>query len=155
MPTPIAQATAYLEKLEADLRAAIEISEQKAEEAKLIAARQEGFRAAMEMLGRAISADNCELQSDKSGRRRQRRDIKLLILHELSFSGEAMTTTQIAKAIDYIPEKTETVLKRLEIGGKVRRDEKSGRWALVLTGKDQPNGHPAGAQEFSSTEIAA
>ena len=39
MPTPIAQVTAYLKKLEADRLAAIELSEQKAEEAKLIAAR--------------------------------------------------------------------------------------------------------------------
>src|SRR5215467_655710 len=109
----------------------------------------------MDILAGDIPVDNCELQLETSGRRRQRRDIKLLILHELSFSGETMTTTQIAKAIDYIPEKTETVLKRLEIGGKVRRDEQSGRWELVLTGKDQPNGHLAGAQEFSSTKIAA
>jgi len=154
MSTPIAQATAYLEKLEADRLAAIDLSEQKAEEAKLIAAQQKGFRAAMEFFASASPVDNREPQPE-SGRRRQRRDIKLLILHELSFSGEAMTTTQIAKAIDYIPEKTETVLKRLEIGGKVRRDEQSGRWELVLTGKDQPNGHLAGAQEFSSTKIAA
>jgi hypothetical protein len=61
MPTPIARATAYLEKLEADRRAAIEISEQKAEEAKLIAARQEGFRAAMEIFAGASPVDNREL----------------------------------------------------------------------------------------------
>ena len=108
----------------------------------------------MEILAGAISADNRELQPDKTDRRRQRRDIKLLIQRELSFSGEAMTSAQIAKAIGYIPALTETVLKRLEVGGKVRRDESS-RWALVLTGKDQPNGHLAGAQEFSSTKIAA
>ena len=155
MPTPIAQATAYLEKLEADRLAAIELSEQKAEEAKLIAVRQEGFRAAMDILAGNSPVDNCELEPEKPGRRRQRRDIKLLVLRELSFSGEPMTTTQIAKAIDYIPEKTETVLKRLEIGGKVRRDEKRGRWALVITDRDQPNGHPAGAQEFSSATAAA
>jgi len=155
MSTPIAQATAYLEKLEADRLAAIDLSEQKAEEAKLIAAQQKGFRAAMEFFAGDIPVDNCELQPEEPGRRRQRRDIKLLILHELSFSGEAMTTTQIAKAIEYIPEKTETVLKRLEIGGKVRRDEKIGRWALVLTGKDQPNGHLADVQEFASKKIAA
>ena len=43
MPNPVAEATAYIEKLEAARRAAIEISGRKAEEAKLIAARQEGF----------------------------------------------------------------------------------------------------------------
>lgn len=118
MPNPIAEATAYLEKLEADRRAATAISEQKAEEAKWIAARQEGFQAAMEILAGAIPVNGCELQSEKSGRRR-RRSIPQLILRELSFSGQAMTTTQIAKAIDYIPERTETALKRLENGGKL------------------------------------
>jgi hypothetical protein len=38
MPNPIEEATAYLQKLQTDRRAAIEISDQKAEEAKLIAA---------------------------------------------------------------------------------------------------------------------
>jgi hypothetical protein len=155
MPTPIARATAYLEKLEADRRAAIEISEQKAEEAKLIAARQEGFRAAMEIFAGASPVDNRELQPDKSGRRRPRRDIKLLILRELSFSGEAMTTAKMVKAIGYIPERTETVLKRLESGGKVRRDEKSGRWALVITDRDQPNGRAQGALDFWSAPADA
>ena len=152
MSTPIAQATAYLEKLEADRLAAIELSEQKAEEAKLIAAQQEGFRAAMEIFASASPVDNRELQPE-SGRRRARRDIKLLILRELSFSGEPMATTQIAKAIGYIPERTETVLKRLEIGGKLRRDQRSDRWALVIT--NQPSERDAGAHEFSSATAAA
>ena len=152
MSTPIAQATAYLEKLEADRLTAIELSEQKAEEAKLIAAQQEGFRAAMEIFASASPVDNRELQPE-SGRRRARRDIKLLILRELSFSGEPMATTQIAKAIGYIPERTETVLKRLEIGGKLRRDQRSGRWALVIT--DQLSERDAGAHEFSSATAAA
>jgi len=152
MSTPIAQATAYLEKLEADRLTAIELSEQKAEEAKLIAAQQEGFRAAMEIFARASPVDNRELQPE-SGRRRARRDIKLLILRELSFSGEPMATTQIAKAIGYIPERTETVLKRLEIGGKLRRDQRSGRWTLVIT--NQSSERDAGAHEFSSATAAA
>jgi hypothetical protein len=37
--------------LEADLQAALAMSEQKAEEAKLIKARHDGFQAAMAMLG--------------------------------------------------------------------------------------------------------
>lgn len=135
------EATAYLERLEADRQAAIAISEQKAEEAKLIRARQEGFQAAMEILtsatsikscASATSINTCELQSDKSGRRRPRRDISGLILSELSFSGQAMTAAQIAKAIDYLPERTETALKRLENGGKLMQDER-GRWAAVIT----------------------
>jgi hypothetical protein len=129
MVDAIAEASAYFDKLEAERLAAIAISEQKAEEAKLIGARQEGFRAAMELLTVATSANSCESQSDKSSRRRPRRDIVQLILHEISFSGKTMTSAQIAQAIDYIPERTETALKRLEIGGKVIRDE-HGRWMI-------------------------
>jgi hypothetical protein len=131
----IAEATVCLEKLEAERLAAIAISEQKAEEAKLIGARQEGFRAAMELLTGATSANSCELPSDKSSkssRRRPRRDIVQLILREISFSGEAMTSAQIARAIDYIPERTETALQRLETGGKVIQDEQ-GRWMIPTT----------------------
>ena len=47
----IGKAAAYLQELEDDRLAAIAVSEEKAEEAKLIKARQEGFRQAMEMLG--------------------------------------------------------------------------------------------------------
>ena len=55
MSTPIEKALAYLDTLEADRRMALALSEQKAEEARLIKARQEGFQAAMEMLGFTIS----------------------------------------------------------------------------------------------------
>jgi len=144
MPNPIPEATAYIQKLDADRRAAIEISQQKAEEAKLIAARQEGFRAAMEILAGAIPVNACESKPEKSGNRRQRRDICDLILRELSFSGQAMTTTQIAKAIDYIPERTEIALKRLENRRRLVRNE-NGRWAAVITTTVQPNGHEASA----------
>ena len=132
MTDPIAEASAYLDKLEAERLAAIAISEQKAEEAKLIGARQEGFRAAMSLLTGATSANSCKLQSDKSGRRRPRRDIVQLILREMSFNGKAMTSAQIAQAIAYIPERTETALKRLETGGEVIRDE-HGRWIIATT----------------------
>jgi|SRR6266849_7110414 hypothetical protein len=157
MTTPIAKATAYIDKLEADRRAAIAISEEKAEEAKLIGARQEGFQAAMEILAGAICVSSRELQSDKSdksGHRRARRDISQLILREMSFSGRAMTTTQIAKAIDYIPERTETALERLEMRGKLKRNE-DGRWAVVMTAMAEHNGPAAGARgEFSSATAA-
>jgi hypothetical protein len=132
MTDPVAEASAYLDKLEAERLAAIAISEQKAEEAKLIGARQEGFRAAMELLTGPTSANKCELQSDKSSRRRARRDIVQLILREMSFNGKAMTSGQIAQAIAYIPARTETALKRLETGGKVIRDE-HGRWTIAIT----------------------
>jgi hypothetical protein len=152
MPKPIANATAYLEKLEADRRAAMALSEQKAEEARLITARKEGFQAAMDILAGAISVDGCELQPVKAGRRKPRRDIPELILRELSFAGQAMTTTQIAKAIDYLPERTETVLKRLELGGKLMRNE-SGRWIVAITAIGEPNGHAAGAHRKSLSDF--
>jgi hypothetical protein len=43
MSTPAEKAAAYLSRLEADRSAAIAVSEAKAEEAKLIKARQEGL----------------------------------------------------------------------------------------------------------------
>jgi hypothetical protein len=52
------RARAYLDTLEADRQAALTLSEQKAEEAKLIKARQEGFRAAKllpAMLGQILT----------------------------------------------------------------------------------------------------
>src|SRR5438874_11867934 len=103
MSTPIEKALTYLDTLEADRRTALALSEQKAEEARLIKARQEGFKAAIEMLGSAISAGDAapdpKSHPREPGRRRIRRDIRQLILRELSFSGEAMTATQLAKAI--------------------------------------------------------
>ena len=150
MASPIAQATAYLDKLEADWQAAIAISEQKAEEANLIRARQEGFRAALEIFTNARSTNSCELPSDKSGNRRPRRDIIQLILRELSFSGQPMTTAQIAKAIDYISERTETALKRLETSGRVIRNEQ-GRWTTAITTVSDKRTHSA---IFKKTNIS-
>jgi hypothetical protein len=153
MQTATAKATAYLDKLEADRQAAIAMSEQKAEEAKLIEARQEGFRAAMEILVDATAVSSRELQPDEAVRRRPRRDIAQLILRELSFSGKTMTVNQIAKAIDYIPERTEVALKRLEIAGQLTRNEND-RWAAVITNTGKPNGHAADAQEDFSLATA-
>jgi hypothetical protein len=150
MPNPVLLATAYIEKLEADRRTAMEISEQKAVEAKLLAARQEGFRAAMGIFGGAIPVNFCELQPERSGGRKQRRDIPELILRELSFSGHAMTTSQIAKAIDYIPERTETALKRLQNSGKVVRTE-NGRWSALAISIPEPNGYAVGAEPSKLT----
>ena len=144
MSTPIEKARAYVDALEADRRAALALSEQKAEEARLIKARQEGFQAAMEMLGLAISADDAASDPashpKEPGRRRVRRHIRELILRELSFSGQAMTANQIAKAIDYHPERTETALQRMEEAGQVLRNA-GGRWAIGNTGMGQLNGH--------------
>ena len=146
----IEQALAYLDALEADRMAALALSEEKAEEAKLIQAPQEGFRAALAILrgetsaGDAVSEKDREPSADRrvdgeraSGpeeprQRRGRRPIPQLILRELSFSGKAMTTAQIAIAIEYLPDRTETALARMESAGRVLRN-KEGRWAIVLT----------------------
>ncbi len=146
MSTPIEKALAYLDALEADRRMALALSEQKAEEARLIKARQEGFQAAMEMLGLAISAGDAasdpapESHPKEPGRRRVRRHIRELILRELSFSGQAMTATQIAKAVDYQIERTEMALQRMEEAGQVVRNAE-GRWATGNTAVPQLNGH--------------
>jgi hypothetical protein len=156
---PIEQALAYLDALEADRKAALALSEQKAEEAKLIKARQEGFHAALDILRRETSAGDAVSGKDRepsagrrcggeraSGpqeppRRRGRRPIPQLILRELSFSGQAMRTAQIAKAIEYLPDRTETALERMESAGRVLRN-KEGRWEIVLP---ITNGHAATA----------
>ena len=172
MSTSIERVRAYLDTLEADRRAALALSEQKAEEARLIKARQEGFRAAMEMLGTAISAGDAASDTAASdvaasdvaasgaaasdpnepGRRRVRRQIRELILRELSFSGEAMTAAQIAKAIDYLPERTETALQRMEESGQVLRNA-GGRWAIGNTAMAQLNGHSAAGGNGKSRSI--
>ena len=116
MSTPIEKATAFLSKLEADRVAAMAVSEEKVREAMLIKARQEGFREAMEIFGLSITPD-AEVNMGKFVRGK-RRDIRQMIVKELSFSGKAMSREQIAKAIDYIPEGTEAALKRLESAGR-------------------------------------
>ena len=59
-PTPLEKAREYLHALEADRQAALALSEQKAEGARLIKCRQEGFQAALELLAGAISTDDAE-----------------------------------------------------------------------------------------------
>jgi hypothetical protein len=62
-----------------------------------------------------------------------------LIIQELSFSGKSKTKYQIAKAINYIPQRTETALKRLETAGAVQN--RGGYWEVVLIPAVQSNGH--------------
>ena len=140
MPALPERARAYLDALEADRLAALALSEQKAEEAKLIKARLEGFQAALEMLRGEISVSEPKVDPKLPARRRGRRPIPQLILRELSFSGEAMTVNQIAKAIEYNRERTETALKRMEKDGQVLRNE-GGRWAIGSADFTQVNGH--------------
>ncbi len=138
MSTPVEKAVAYLTRLEADRRAALAVSEAKAEEAKLIKARLEGFEEALEILGVQISLDVIEVEPNKALPRR--RNIPQLILRELSFSGKAMAKDQIAKAIDYLPFQTERALKRLASSGKIVQNSE-GRWEVVTPTPAQPNGH--------------
>jgi predicted transcriptional regulator len=164
------RAYAYLSLLEADRNAALALSEEKAEEAKLIKVRQEGFQAALELLsgqtsaGNPVSGEDREVsagrrnerasESQQTRQRRGRRSIRQLILRELSFSGQAMTATQIAKAINYIPERTETALERMEQNGQVVRNE-TGRWTISLAGSPQINGHASGASNGKLLESLA
>src|SRR5260370_36161847 len=99
MSTPAEKAASDLARLEAERRAAIAVSEAKAEEAKLIKARQKEFEEALEILGLQISPDTTEAKTAKPFVR-QRRNIPQLIIRELSFSGTAMAKEQIARSID-------------------------------------------------------
>jgi len=139
MSTPAEKAAAYLARLETDRRAAIAISEAKAEEAKLIKARQKGFEEALEILGLNVSPDNTETKTTKSFTR-QRWNIPQLIIRELLFSGTAMAKEQIARSIDYLPWQTERALRRLESSGKIVQNM-DGRWEVVASTVAQTNGH--------------
>jgi hypothetical protein len=138
------RAHACLSAMEADRQTALALSEQKAEEAKLIKARQEGFQAAMEILWGKTSADvaGSSPEAKEPTRRRTRRRIPELIQRELSYSGQAMTARQIAKAIDYNLERTEIVLKRMEEAGQLLRNE-GGQWAIPTANRAPTNGHAA------------
>jgi DNA-binding transcriptional ArsR family regulator len=139
MSTPAEKAAAYITRLEAERRAALAVSEAKAEEAKLIKARREGFEEALKILGLQISVDNTEVEPSESAGR-QRRNIPQLIMRELSFSGKAMAKEQIARAIDYLPSQTERALRRLESAGKIVENIE-GRWEVVTSTVVQTNGH--------------
>ena len=131
------KARAYLDCLEADQQAALTVSEQKALEAKLIEARQEGFRAAMQMLDGQIPTDaivSSDHPKEPFRKRRTRRHIPKLITRELSFSGRSMTARQIAKAIDYSLERTNVALQRMEMTGEVLRNGKD-EWESVNAAK--------------------
>lgn len=149
MLTLVEKAAAFLEKLEADRLAAIAASEEKALEAKLIKARQEGFQQAIEFLGVGSSPtftapQHNDAPQHNERQRGKRRKIPELILTELSFSGTEMTTSQVAAAIDYLPDRTEIALKRLESSGQIMRNG-DGRWVIPITTAPQgddasPNG---------------
>ena len=140
----------YLNGLEADRQAALALSRDKAEEAKLIGARLDGFRTALKMFGRQIPESGIGVSDDPPTpatkratepvwKRRTRRNIRELIARELSFSGQAMTARQIAKAIEYILERTETALIHMEKDGLVLREE-GDRWSIPRSAVTHMNG---------------
>jgi hypothetical protein len=55
-----------------------------------------------------------------------------------------MTAAQIAKAIEYLVDRTEVALKRMEKDGQVVRSE-GGRWGIGLSAAPQTNGRATGA----------
>jgi hypothetical protein len=146
------RARAYLDALEAERQMALTLSEQKAEEAKLIKARQDGFQAAIEMLGSEIVGGNTGTHPRRKElvRRRARRPIREMILRELSFSGQPMTTAQIARAINYLPERTHTALQRMGEDGQVLRDDS--RWTIPTTSLTHMNAHAVTAGNSKSQE---
>jgi hypothetical protein len=79
----------------------------------------------------SVTSNDIERETDQR-HKRKRRDIRQMIIKELSYSGREMTTQQIAKAIDYIPERTEAVLKRLENAGKIIQN-RDGLWDVVVS----------------------
>ena len=86
--------------------AATALSKEKELEAMLIKAREEGFREATEIFslsvvnkGRHYDTKEEETECQKG----RRRDIRQMIIKELSYSGKVMTTNDIARAIEYIP----------------------------------------------------
>ena len=128
------KAAAYLSKLEADRMAAMELSKQKELEAMLLKAREEGFREAMDIFSSNVitkSSYNGIKEKTDEGPKRRRRDIRQMIIKELSYSAKAMTTRQIAKAIDYLPDRTEVALKRLQNEGKTVQN-RDGLWEVVV-----------------------
>src|SRR5215467_12679755 len=135
MPTSVEQAREYLERLEADRRNALQVSEQKAEEAKL------RFQAAMEIFSIATTVDDAgPSKTNAPAAQRMRRPIRKIILRELSFSGQTMTSTQIAKAIDYNLTRTKTALSRMEATGQVVRSG-ADRWTIAVGAMTQLSEH--------------
>jgi len=137
MSTPTEKAIAYFRTLESYRSAAITASEENLREAALVKARQDRFREAIEIFGLTITLNDTEEEPVKTHHGR-RRDIRQLIIKELSYSGKSMTKHQIAKAIDYTPEGTEAALRRLETAGKVQN--RDGYWEVVIIPAVQSNG---------------
>ena len=139
MSNPMEKAATYLSKLEADRMAAMELRKVKELEAMLIKAREEGFREAMEIFSTHVitKSGHNGIKEEIDASFKRRRDIRQMIIKELSYSAKEMTTRQIAKAIDYLPDRTEAALKRLQNEGTVRN--RDGLWEVVVTSGASPD----------------
>ena len=107
----------------------------------LLKAREEGFREAMDIFSSNVitkSSYNGIKKTTDEGPKRRRRDIRQMIIKELSYSAKAMTTRQIAKAIDYLPDRTEAGLKRLQNEGKTVQN-RDGLWEVVVISGASPD----------------
>ena len=140
MPQIPDEARAYLDALQKRCQAALD-------EAARLDAQIEGFRAALKLLGEPERPDgpaqpHTETAARRPGRpvgtpnRRARRSLPQLIERELAFSGVAMSTSQIAKAIDSQLRATRAALQRLEQRGRVARGERD-LWELLLSAQKQ------------------
>ncbi len=106
----------------------------------------------MKILGEEIPVGNAEADPEEPRRRRARRHIPQLILRELSFSGQAMSASQLAKAIDYNLERTQTVLTRLENAGQVLRNGE-GRWAITATARFHEHAAAGNGKSASPADV--
>jgi len=140
MPQIPDEARAYLDALQKRCQAALD-------EAARLDAQIEGFRAALKLLGEPERPDgpaqpHTETATRRPGRpvgspnRRPRRSLPQLIERELAFSGVAMSTSQIAKAIDSQLRGTRAALQRLEQRGRVARGERD-LWELLPLAQKQ------------------
>ena len=140
MPQIPDEARAYLDALQKRCQAALD-------EAARLDAQIEGFRAALKLLGAPERPDgpaqpHTETATRRPGRpvgtpnRRARRSLPQLIERELAFSGVAMSTSQIAKAIDSQLRATRAALQRLEQRGRVARGERD-LWELLPPAQKQ------------------
>lgn len=153
MATLNQKARAHLEALEAERQAALALSEEKFEEAKLTKARQEGFYAALKMLNGETSVEPAERDHAKISRpRRGRPPIRQFILRELSLSSLPMTVAQLSRAIEYNREGIETALIRMGERGQVVRDP-GGRWSIASTGPALVNDYAVCSDDRSSEEL--
>jgi DNA-binding IclR family transcriptional regulator len=76
-----------------------------------------------------------------------------MILRELSFSGQTMTTTQIPKAIDYNSDRTKTALSRMEATGQVLRNG-ADQWTIGIGAMAQLNEHAVTGGNGKSPQMA-